>query len=175
MEAKIIDRVRNWIEEFVIGLNLCPFAREPFNKDRINYIVADTKDVQQIVSRFREEVTALEASTFETSLIIISDKSLSFLEYLRIFGLCEKSLVNSGFDGDYQLASFHPDYQFADADYSDQSNFSNRSPFPIIHILRSDMVGKAIESYGDTAKIYKQNIELLEGMSTEQLKAYTKV
>ena len=175
MENKIIGRVQSWIEEFVIGLNLCPFAREPFSKDKINYIVVDTIDAQQIVSKFTEEITALETSTTETSLIIMSDKTISFLEYLRIFDLCEKSLADSGMEEDYQLASFHPDYQFADADYSDQGNFSNRSPYPIIHILRTDRVEGAIASYGDTSKIYKQNIEVLEGMSLEQLKACTKV
>lgn len=174
MKNEIIEQVKGWISEFVIGLNLCPFAKHPFEKGNIHYVVVKKKEDNQILSIFETEVENLSKGEESTSLIILEDQSISFLEYLRIFELCEQSLKVSGHDEDFQLASFHPDYQFADSDYSDQSNFSNRSPFPIIHILRTAEVRDAINSFGDTSLIYKRNIETLESLSIEKLNSLIK-
>jgi len=174
VDQEIIKDVKRWISDFVIKLNLCPFAHPPFSNGSINFVVADYPTEFQFLSSFRSEIKILSKSEISTSLVIMRDKSIGFLEYLRIFDLCEKSLAESGLDNEFQLASFHPDYQFADSDFSDQSNFTNRSPYPIVHILRIAEVSAAINSFGDTSLIYKRNMETLESLTSKELNAYIK-
>lgn len=171
-EQKAIEVVRKWISEFVIGLNLCPFAKHPFSNDTINYLVVDYHTDSELLNVFDREVKNLGNNEISTSLIIIRTPHINFMEYLRVYELCEKSLEKSGEDSNLQLASFHPDYQFADSDYADQSNFTNRSPLPIIHLLRTEDVSAAIDTYGDTSAIYERNIETLNSLSIEDLNTY---
>ena len=174
MDNIAVDKVKAWISSFVIKLNLCPFAKEAFSKDNIHYVIVKSNEASEIINCFKTEIKDLHTSLYSTSVVIIDHKELDFLEYLRIFDWCEKELNKSGLDEVFQLASFHPDYQFAGTDYSDQSNFTNRSPYPLVHILSSAEVAKAINMYGDTSKIFKRNIELMESMTSEKLKSYIK-
>lgn len=173
-KSEIIVLVKEWIKGFVIGLNLCPFAKSPYTAGKIKYIVSAFETDDQFLRSFEIEIVDLEKSGYSTSLIIIPEPKVSFIEYLRIYDLCVNKLEECGADKDFQLASFHPDYQFADTDYSDQSNFTNRSPFPIIHILRTKEVADAIDSFGDTTLIYKRNVEVLENLSAAALKSHIK-
>ncbi len=172
MDFNYVEEVRTWIERFVIGFNLCPFAKQPFDADKIKYLVADLEGDVSLLSVFEKELKSLEENNYATTVIIIPTKDLSFRNYLDLFELCEASLLKLELEDRFQLASFHPDYQFADSKSTDQSNYTNRSPYPLIHILRADELEKAIQSYGDTSKIYKRNIELLNKMSKEELDTY---
>lgn len=172
MEVDYIAEVKSWIEKFVIGLNLCPFAKVPFSKDSISYTVTPLEDYESFLSALQLELNHLTDNDHATSIMIIPTKSLELSVYLNLFSACEIRLGELGFENDFQLASFHPDYQFADAKPDDQSNYTNRSPYPLIHILRVDDMSKAIEAYGDTSEIYKRNIELLGKMSKEELNSY---
>lgn len=172
-EIDYIGEVKVWIEKFVIGLNLCPFAKVPFKSDSIAYTVTPLKDYDSFLSALQLELTGLIDNDYATTVMIIPAKTLAFRDYLNLYRECEILLGEIGLEGEFQLASFHPDYQFADATQDDQSNYTNRSPYPLIHILRVEELAKAIESYGDTAAIYKRNIELLNKMSKEVLNTYT--
>lgn len=173
MDIDHIEEVKSWIEKFVVGLNLCPFAKAPFKSDSISYTVTPLRDYDSFLSSLQLELTGLLDNEYATTIMIIPTKALAFRDYLDLYRECEILLGEVGLEGEFQLASFHPDYQFADASQDDQSNYTNRSPYPLIHILRVDGLAKAIDSYGDTAAIYKRNIELLNKMSKEELNNYT--
>jgi len=172
MAIEYIREVKSWIEKFVIGLNLCPFAKAPFNKDSISYTVIRLVDYEAFLSALHLELNHLSDNDHSTSIMIIPTKSLELKVYLNLFNECEIRLGELGFENDFQLASFHPDYQFADSQPDDQSNYTNRSPYPLIHILRVEEMSKAINAYGDTSAIYERNIELLSKMSKEELDGY---
>jgi len=171
--AEVIAEVKSWIELFVIGLDLCPFAKVPFVKDRISYKVIPLLDHQSFLNNFQQELKLLTENEYATSVIILPTKSLGFRDYLDLYAQCGTLLSELEMDDEFQLASFHPDYQFADAAPDDQSNYTNRSPYPLVHILRVDEVEDAIEAFGDTSSIYKKNIELLNSLSTQELKKLT--
>lgn len=172
MVPDYVKEVRSWIESFVIGLNLCPFAKTPFKSESITYAIVELENEEIFFSRFKQELEDLNESDISTAILIIPDKSMEFRDYLDLYGKCESLLIDLHLSEEFQLASFHPEYQFADADKADLSNYTNRSPYPLIHILRVDELTKAIESYGDTSKIYERNIELLTSMTKEDIDRY---
>jgi len=170
--VEIIEEVKTWIENFVIGLNLCPFAKVPFEANNIVYKLAPIEEHKVFLSVLEEELRSLQNQKHATTVIIIPNKAFGFRSYLDLYDSCVALITSLELEEDFQLASFHPDYQFADAAPDDQSNFTNRSPYPLVHILRVEALAAAIESYGDTASIYKRNIELLNSLSREELEGY---
>ena len=167
-----VNATKAWILNFVIQLNLCPFAKVPFEKDRIRYIVFEGSSLEKLLELLIEESNQLlqsDPALTETTIIIIKDFLKDFRAYLDVVGLSEDLLTSTGMDYDIQIASFHPDYQFAGTEKDTLSNFTNRSPFPLLHLLRADRLEKAIEAYGDTSKIPENNISTLEKMGFEAL------
>lgn len=158
MEQHYINKTKAWIQDFVVTHNLCPFASKPFFDDKIGYHVIKSVETEVILSQFFEVAASLKNDDrISNAFVILPALQLTFLSYLDLFGLAEELLKAEGLDGDFQLVSFHPKYQFADLNYDDPVNMTNRSPFMMIHILRVDEVAEAIEAYGDTALILDAN------------------
>ena len=156
----IVEHCKQWVEDFVIRYNLCPFAHPFAKKGQILYRLSQKEGLESRLHEFLEEMDFLEEDTdFRTTLLIYADEHLDFLSYLELYELCEAVIEKE--ERPFQLASFHPHYCFAGVAYSDPANLSNRSPYPIIHILRLDDVAAAIASHPDTTLIPQRNIEFL--------------
>lgn len=160
-----IDIVKHWIEKVVIGLNFCPFAAKPFNLDRIIYLVHNEEDTSLYVKQFYAVLRELQEEppeVFETAFIIYPHSFQDFKEYLNYLNLLNDFLEINHLEKEFQLASFHPSYQFKGSSPDDVTNYTNKSPFPIIHILRSESVLKARISYPNTLKIPEINMDKLK-------------
>lgn len=157
--AVIIESTKNWIRDIVIGLNFCPFARKPFKDELILYKVEDTSDEAAALESFINTCHFLEDNpAIETALLILPNGFSDFDEYLDLVDLSEKLLKAEGYEGVYQVASFHPDYLFAGSDEDDPANYTNRSPFPMLHLLREDLLEIAIDKHANVHDIPSQNI-----------------
>ena len=160
-----IEETKQWLIDFVLHHNLCPFAHHPHQQNKIRYHLSKAKVTEEQIEEFLGEILALENQEAQTTLIIYPTHFPMFLEYLDFFELLEDILEDTGWDETYQLASFHPNYQFADSDYEDPANATNRSPFPMVHLLRRADVRQAIENHPDTLNIAQRNIELLRSLN----------
>lgn len=158
----VIQHTKNWIDEVVIGLNLCPFASRPFNEDRIDYIVAQSDQTEQHLQQLADCFTRLDKqSNIETILLILPQSYEVFDDYLELLHLSNLLLEELNYSGHYQLASFHPNYQFEASEVNDASNFTNRSPYPMLHLLREGSIEKAIRSYENIDEVPQNNIKKL--------------
>lgn len=159
-----VDATRNWIETVVIGLNLCPFAKAPFNKGQIRYQLSAAVNEEQLLHDLRAELLLLAAAdpqTVETTLLIHPHVLSDFYDYNQFLDLADALLEELELDGQLQIASFHPDYQFADSGAHDVENCTNRSPFPCLHLLREDSIERAVQAFPDAAEIYERNMETM--------------
>jgi uncharacterized protein len=166
----IVNSVETWLERAVIGLNLCPFARAVHIRKQIRYVVSEASEVGQLVHALREELNHLHTCDpveTETTLLIHPWVLTDFIDYNEFLGVTEIILDEMGLEGEIQIASFHPDYQFADTQHNDISNFTNRSPYPILHLLRESSIDKAVTTVPDTDAIYKRNIATLKQIGHE--------
>ena len=138
---RVIQQTKTWVSQVVIGLNLCPFAAQPFEDNRIEYIVCRNKETEQDLQELAVCFSALENKVeIETILLIFAESYKSFDDYLELLYLANLLLDDLNFSGKYQLASFHPEYHFEGTDIDDASNFSNRSPYPMLHILEKKVL-----------------------------------
>ena len=172
-KTAIIDQTKKWVRDFVIHLNLCPFAKNPFDKDEIRYFSVEFEKVDDFINAFYSESQFLKdpgTTNMSTTLIIIPKGLEDFLFYLDILETCQGVLDRSGLDEHIQLASFHPDYQFEGTQKDDITNYTNRSPYPIIHLLKVSQVEKAIESHDHPEEIPVENQKRLREMGLEKLK-----
>ncbi|MGE4071018.1 MAG: DUF1415 domain-containing protein [Lysobacterales bacterium] len=168
-EAVVAD-TRQWLEQAVIGLNLCPFARAPYVKGRVRFRVSTAIDEDQLVADLAEELgrlAAADAEEIETTLLIHPQVLVDFLDFNDFLEIAEATVQALGLEGELQVASFHPDYQFADAEAEAIENCSNRSPYPTLHLLRESSIDRAIEAVEDTDEIYRRNIETLRALGWE--------
>ena len=158
-DAQVILATQRWLERVVIGLNLCPFARAPFVQQRLRYRVSHALDEQILLADLSAELLALHSADpqqCETTLLIHPDVLGDFLDYNDFLAVANDALRELGLDGELQIASFHPDYQFADTAHDAIENHTNRSPHPTLHLLR--------ESIADTDDIYRRNIATLRAL-----------
>ncbi len=156
----------------VVGLNFCPFARVPFQKDSIRFSVAESTSEQELLGALQTELAFLHQNPeIETGLLIHPQALTNFHDYNQFLQLAEALLENLGFVGEFQLASFHPDYQFAGTLPEDAENYTNRSPFPMLHILREESLTKALQNYPDPEAIPERNIKRLQEMGAEEAQA----
>lgn len=163
-DAQVILATQHWLERAVIGLNLCPFARAPFVQQRLRYHVSRATDEETLLADLHAELLALhaaDAQQCETTLLIHPDVLSDFLDYNDFLAIADDALHELGLDGELQIASFHPDYRFADTAPDAIENYTNRSPHPTLHLLREASVARAIESMADTDEIYRRNIATL--------------
>ena len=166
----VIGLTRAWIERAVIGLNLCPFARVPYVKERIRYCVSHASSARDLLQDLRIELERLVDSPIhelETTLLIHPESLNDFLEYSDFLGDVDTTLRKMGLEGTIQIASFHPRYQFADTGPGDLSNATNQSPFPMLHLLREDSIDRAIETMTNPERIYEANIETLKRLGAK--------
>jgi len=164
MKENEIDITKHWIERVVIGMNFCPFAAKPFYLGKILYQVQDEKDISIYIKQFYAVVRELQeepAEVFETAFIIYPHSFKAFDEYLQFVEILNSFLKINQLEEAFQLASFHPDYYFEGSQPSDVTNYTNRSPYPLIHILRSESISNATVVFGDTLKIPQLNINKL--------------
>lgn len=155
-----ITHTANWIKQVVIGCNFCPFAAKALAKKTVRYVVKEITDFKSALTALAEEFEFLNSNlNIETTFIIFSDGFTDFLQYLDLVDKGERLLTKENYDGIYQLASFHPQYLFAGSTENDPANYTNRSPFPMLHILREDSITKALENFDDPDAIPEKNIE----------------
>ena len=158
-EASAILHTRNWIEKVVIGCNFCPFAARELQLNTIRYQVNATDEISTILEQLIEECRLLDQQPeVETTLLILTNLPGSFHDYLDYLNLAEQLLIKEGYEGTYQLASFHPDYCFAGASPEEASNFTNRSPYPMFHLLREASLSKALAQHPHPEEIPVRNI-----------------
>lgn len=166
----IIQQTKDWIGEVVIGLQLCPFAAPVFDNDSIEYIVCDGDEGENLL-QLGSCFSSLDIDTgIETSLLIFPTTYLAFDDYLELLHLGNLLLDDLGYSGIYQLASFHPDYRFADSDVEDAANFSNRSPYPMLHVLRERSVERAVSAHDNIEAVPTENIRRLRQLGPERLR-----
>jgi uncharacterized protein len=170
---KILDITKKWVEEFVLGLNLCPFARHPYRSGKVRFVVFEGDDTEHLTETMVREIAYLDktpASVCETTIVIIRDMLQDFEEYLDYLEVAEFVLEQLDMEGVFQVASFHPDYQFDGTLPNDAENFTNRSPYPMLHILREDSVERAIEAFPEVGDIPAQNIKTMNELGTDKIK-----
>jgi hypothetical protein len=163
-DAAIVAWTRSWVEHAVIGLNLCPFANSVFRKHQIAYRVSHAHEPESLLQDLTQAMHALmstPADTVDTLLLIHPWALTDFLDFNDFLGVAEALLEDSGLSGILQVASFHPQYQFAGVAADDVTNASNRSPFPVLHLLREDSLDTAIASVPDTDEIIERNLATL--------------
>jgi len=164
-DAPYIADTTRWVERAVVGLNLCPFARAPLVQGKLRMRVSHARDTDALLDDLCGELQSLNALTpeeCETGLLIHPHVLNDFLDYNDFLDVADAALQTLGLEGVWQVASFHPDYQFADSSPDDITNFSNRSPWPTLHLLREASVERAMASMSDTDAIYRNNIATLE-------------
>jgi hypothetical protein len=154
----------------VIGLNLCPFAKAVQVKGQVRYVVSDATTAEDLLAdlvRELEVIAEASAEKIDTTLIIHPYVLNDFMVYNDFMDVADAALEERDLVGEIQVASFHPDYQFADSPADSVDNYTNRSPYPILHLLREDSVERAVDAYPDTAAIYEKNIETMRALGVE--------
>jgi hypothetical protein len=158
----VIRQTKNWVEEVVTGLKLCPFAALPFNNDTIEYTVNRGDSTEQHLHQLADSMRQLDSiKNIETSLLIYPEAYRKFDDYLELLHLADLLLEDLNYSGIYQLASFHPDYCFEGSAKNDASNFSNRSPYPMLHLIRESDLEQALASYQNIEQVPENNIKKL--------------
>ncbi len=168
-DLAIADTVR-WLERAVIGLNLCPFAKAPHIKGQIHYAVSEAKGLEGLRDELIEQLqalAALPAEKRETTLLIVPHMLRDFLDFNDFLDEADGVLQELDLEGEFQVASFHPDFQFAGTEPNDIGNFTNRSPYPTLHLLREASVDRAVEAVPEAETIYEANIATLEKLGLQ--------
>lgn len=166
----VVAATRTWLERAVIGLNLCPFAQPVHLHGRIRYFVSAARSPAQLLEDLMAELNALDAADprqCETTLLIHPHVLTDFSDYNDFLGRADDAVAELGLEGVIQVASFHPRYQFEDAGADDIDNYTNRSPYPMLHLLRESSVERAVTTYPDTTAIYRKNIDTLRRLGHE--------
>jgi uncharacterized protein len=165
--AMIAAHTRRWVERFVIGLNLCPFAAPVLRAQQLGIVVCSHTTMPEMANAVLDELDRLQNTPereLATSVLVFSDALADFEEYLDFLALAEELLYESGLDGVVQIASFHPQYQFDGTALHDVANFTNRSPYPMLHFIREAAVSRAVENYAAPEQIPQRNIERLHAL-----------
>ena len=172
-EEAAIDPIavtRNWLEKAVIGLNLCPFAKAVYVKQQVRFVLSDATTPEALLEQLAEELLLLRDTPVEqvdTTLIIHPEVLGDFLDYNDFLENADAAVEALDLQGILQVASFHPQYQFAGAAPDDVSNYTNRSPYPTLHLLREDSVERAVAAFPDPDVIVERNIATLDQLGVE--------
>ena len=158
-----IEQTKQWLEQVIIGLNFCPFAKKEFVNQTIHYHASDKTQLKSALVEFLAQCHYLHEQTeIETSLVIYDQGFRDFNRFLDLVDDANELIVEHGFEGIFQLATFHPEYCFADANYDDAGNFTNRSPYPTLHLIREESMAKVLSVYKNPQAIPEDNIALAE-------------
>ena len=168
----IIKPVRHWVETVVVGLNLCPFAKRELINNRVRFSVSDATTEEQLLTDLESELNLLSGDdSVETTLLINPQVLQDFYDFNQFLNYADELLVQMELDGVFQIASFHPDYQFGGTEPDDVENYTNRSPYPTLHLIREASLELAIANYPDADGIPTRNIELLESLGEEKMRS----
>jgi hypothetical protein len=165
-----LAETRAWVDRAVIGLNLCPFAKAVQARNQIRYAYSPATTAETLLLELREEMHRLDAADpaeIDTTLLVHPQVLNDFLEYNEFLAAADGLLVELGFDGVLQVASFHPHFQFAGTRADDVTNATNRSPYPTLHLLREDSVDRAVAAFPLAEVIYEKNIRTLQALGAE--------
>lgn len=164
-EKHVIDATLNWVDDIVIKHNFCPFARYVRTPNQIRCVVI-TGDAGEVIQSLYDELRHLEENdSTATTLIALTHPAIAdFEEYLDVLAISDSMLLDWGFSGTYQLASFHPDYVFEGNDINDAENYTNRSPYPLLHLIREADITRYMKNEEDAEKIFSHNIEKAQAL-----------
>jgi uncharacterized protein len=168
--SQVLAETIAWVDQVVVGLNLCPFAKAVQVKNQVRYVVSEATDEEALLEQLREEMdrlVATAASDVDTTLLIHPGVLTDFIDFNDFLGLAEDALEDLGHEGVLQVASFHPEYQFEGTDPDDVSNATNRSPYPTLHLLREESVDKAVAAFPDAEAIFEKNIRTMEALGAD--------
>ena len=166
-QQSIIKKTQTWLQTAVIGLNLCPFAKAVHHKKLIRFEVSGAKHLDGFLECLDRELLLLKntpASELETTLLIEPKLFEDFEVFNQMLDIAEQTVLEHGLEGVIQIAPFHPQFQFADTDENDISNYTNRSPYPILHLIREDSIAQAMQAFEGADTIFERNIALLQQM-----------
>lgn len=170
-DTLITQQTMHWIQSFIIEYNICPFAKRVVDQGGLMIQVIRETTPEPALEALVAAIRLMENNPqIETMLLIIPTFLQDFFCYLDFVDLAEALMFEQGYEGIYQLATFHPDYCFAGVVADDVSNYTNRSPYPMLHLLREDSIDKAIRFYGDTDQIPKNNIALMHKLGLDKVK-----
>ena len=165
-----IAATRRWLERAVIGLNLCPFAKAVLAKGQVRYVLSDATTPEALLAELGEELLLLRdtaAERIDTTLLVHPQVLGDFLDYNDFLDQADALVESLQLDGVLQVASFHPDYRFAGSAADDIENYTNRSPYPTLHLLREDSVSRAVEAFADPDAIVERNIDTLRRLGRD--------
>lgn len=168
--ATVTDHTRQWLEKAVIGLNLCPFAKAPHVKNLVRISVSQARHLDGFLEDLDRELQLLgdtPADELETTLLVHPTLFPDFDTFNQMLDIADAAVVDNGLEGIVQIAPFHPDFQFEGTDSDDIGNYTNRSPYPTLHLIREDSIAKAAQAFPDASAIFERNITLLEKMGHE--------
>ncbi len=168
--ATVTDHTRQWLEKAVIGLNLCPFAKAPHVKNLVRISVSQARHLDGFLEDLDRELQLLgntPADELETTLLVHPTLFPNFDTFNQMLDIADAAVVDNGLEGIVQIAPFHPDFQFEGTDSDDIGNYTNRSPYPTLHLIREDSIAKAAQAFPDASAIFERNIALLEKMGHE--------
>lgn len=160
-----LQKIQCWLDKVVIGQNICPFAKKERYADRIRFVVESAASLEIALENLIKECEFLEQNShIETTLFILENLTENFNDYLDLLDIASQLLIEQGFEGIFQLASFHPDYCFADSEADDPANYTNRSPYPMLHIIREASLEQALQNYPNPELIPQRNIQLCRSL-----------
>lgn len=171
----IADEVRQWLERVVIGLNLCPFAAVPYRNGQIRITTSQAQTEEELLADLSAELVLLDqtpTTTLETTLLVVARLLADFETYNDFLSRAEDLLRRGGWEGQYQLATFHPQYRFRGIRDDDASNLTNRAPWPILHILREASLDHALSDYPDPEAIPERNIQKVKSLNATERRNY---
>jgi uncharacterized protein len=170
-QADVIEQTKKWINDVVVACNFCPFAARVMKKQTVHYEVSAEQGRQQAVDALIIEAVRLDDNDgIDTSFLIFSTHFEIFADYLDLVHLAEAALIKNGYEGIYQLASFHPLYQFADSLHDDAANYTNRSSYPMLHLLREASIDEALLHYTNAHQIPQRNIDFARNKGLTYMK-----
>jgi hypothetical protein len=173
----VLQRTRSWLEGAVIGLNLCPFAKAVHRKGQIRTVVTYAQDADALMEVLSTELKLLQSSdlrVLDTTLLVHPNVLADFFNYIAFLPKTDRLLNKLDLTGVIQIASFHPDYAFADCATDAIQNYTNRSPYPMLHLLREESIEKAVDAFSEADQIYERNIATLQNLGQSGWEALAK-
>lgn len=167
LSSEVLAATQLWLERAVIGLNLCPFAKAVHVKKQIRYVVSGAQDADELLAELAtelEQLAAADPKELDTTLLIHPQVMTDFIDFHFFLPEAESLLRNLDLEGVLQIASFHPQFEFAGSDSDDIDNYTNRSPYPTLHLLRESSIDRAVAAFPDAADIFDKNIETMQNL-----------
>lgn len=163
-------RTLDWVRRVVVGLNLCPFAQSAVNSGHLKLVIETSDDMASVLDALSAQFDELNNGSEEATVLFLLPNGFNhFDDYLDLVDLGNALIADLGHEGHLQMATFHPHYQFSESEFDDAANYTNRSPYPMLHLLQEVAVERAVDLHPDTDSIPQRNIELLRAMNTSQL------